>query len=55
MIHRIIQKELERSYGRRKVITILGPRQVGKSTLLTELSAAWTRVRILNCDNEDDR
>lgn len=46
---------MERSYGRRKVITILGPRQVGKSTLLTELSAAGTRVRILNCDNEDDR
>ena len=55
MIHRIIQKELERSYNRRKVITILGPRQVGKSTLLAELSAAGTRVRILNCDNEDDR
>lgn len=55
MIHRIIQKELERSYNRRKVITILGPRQVGKSTLLGELSAAGTRVRILNCDNEDDR
>ncbi len=55
MIHRIIQKELEHSYNRRKVITILGPRQVGKSTLLDELSAAGTRVRILNCDNEDDR
>ena len=55
MIHRIIQKELENVYSRRKVITILGPRQVGKSTLLAELAAAGTRVRILNCDNEDDR
>ena len=55
MIHRIIQKGLESVYGRRKVITILGPRQVGKSTLLSELAAAGTRVRILNCDNEDDR
>ncbi len=55
MIHRIIQKELERAFGRRKVITILGPRQVGKSTLLAELAAAETKVRILNCDNEDDR
>ena len=55
MIHRIIQKELEGAYGRRKVITILGSRQVGKSTLLAELAAAGTRVRILNCDNEDDR
>ena len=55
MIHRIIQKELEKAYSRRKVITILGPRQVGKSTLLLELATAGTRVRILNCDNEDDR
>lgn len=55
MIHRILQKELESAYGRRKVITILGPRQVGKSTLLSELATAGTRVRILNCDNEDDR
>ena len=55
MIHRLIQEELERVYGRRKVITILGPRQVGKSTLLSELALAGTRVRILNCDNEDDR
>ena len=55
MIHRILQKELESVYGRRKVITILGPRQVGKSTLLSELATAGTRVRILNCDNEDDR
>ena len=55
MIHRIIQKELERAYARRKIITVLGPRQVGKSTLLSELATAGTRVRILNCDNEDDR
>ena len=55
MIHRILQKELESAYGRRKVITILGPRQVGKSTLLSELATAGTKVRILNCDNEDDR
>ena len=55
MIHRILQKELESAYGRRKVITILGPRQVGKSTLLSELATIGTKVRILNCDNEDDR
>ena len=55
MIHRIIQNELEVAYGRRKVITILGPRQVGKSTLLAELASAGTKVRTLNCDNEDDR
>ena len=55
MIHRILQKELECAYGRRKVITILGTRQVGKSTLLSELATAGTKVRTLNCDNEDDR
>ena len=55
MIHRILQKELEHAFNRRKVITILGPRQVGKSTLLEEVSRHGTKVRILNCDNEDDR
>ena len=55
MIYRIIQKGLESVYSRLKVITILGPRQVGKSTLLSELATSGTRVRILNCDNEDDR
>lgn len=55
MIHRILQQELEHAFNRRKVITILGPRQVGKSTLLEEVSRHGTKVRILNCDNEDDR
>lgn len=55
MIHRILQQELEHAFKRRKVITILGPRQVGKSTLLGEVSRHGTKVRILNCDNEDDR
>ncbi len=55
MIHRILQQELEHAFKRRKVITILGPRQAGKSTLLEEVSRLGTKVRILNCDNEDDR
>lgn len=55
MIHRFLQQELERAFNRRKVITILGPRQVGKSTLLEEVSKLGARVRTLNCDNEDDR
>ncbi|MBO4870883.1 MAG: ATP-binding protein [Muribaculaceae bacterium] len=55
MIPRFLQNVLERAYGRRKIISILGPRQVGKSTLLSELAASGTRVRTLNCDNDDDR
>lgn len=55
MIHRIIQDRLESAFARRKVITILGPRQVGKSTLLAQLASQGKRVGMLNCDNADER
>lgn len=55
MIHRLVTGAIEKAYERRKVITIMGPRQVGKSTLLAELAEAGSKVRVLNCDNEDDR
>ena len=55
MIDRILQQQLNGYFNRNKVMSILGPRQVGKSTLLNELSKTGSKVRILNCDNEDDR
>ena len=55
MIKRLLQERLIDAYRRKKVIVILGPRQVGKSTLLDVLSAGQQNVRSLNCDNEDER
>ena len=55
MIDRILQQQLNGYFNRNKVMSVLGPRQVGKSTLLNELSKTGSKVRILNCDNEDDR
>lgn len=55
MIQRLLKSRLIDAYRRKKVIVILGPRQVGKSTLLGELVTGEDRVRILNCDNEDER
>ena len=55
MIQRLLQQRLVDAYRRKKVMVILGPRQVGKSTLLETLSAGQQNVRSLNCDNEDER
>ena len=55
MIARQLKERLNEAYQRKKIIVILGPRQVGKSTLLDELANGQEGVRILNCDNEDER
>lgn len=55
MIQRQLEQRLTDAYRRKKVIVILGPRQVGKSTLLEVLSAGKQNVRSVNCDNEDER
>lgn len=54
MISRIIKHSILADYGRRKVIVLLGARQVGKTTLLTELHEGKKKVLSLNCDNVDD-
>ena len=41
-------------YKRKKIIVLLGARQVGKTTLLQELSKDMEKVLSLNCDNSDD-
>lgn len=55
MIKRHIIPIINDSYKRRKIIVILGPRQVGKSTLLDELSNGKKKMMAINCDNEDER
>ncbi len=54
MISRSIKKSIVADYRRKKVIVLLGARQVGKTTLLAELSEGVTNVLSLNCDNMDD-
>ena len=59
MIPRFIEQTIfERLTDLRKVILILGARQVGKTTLLsaiqTRLANEGKRTRYLNCDLEED-
>lgn len=57
MIRRTIENNILNDFKRNKVITLLGPRQVGKTTLLEQITSATDNPKILNlnCDNEDDR
>lgn len=56
MIKRIVEGELKNRLNQGKVLLVMGPRQVGKTTLLRQLidreklNALW-----INCDNPDDR
>ena len=54
MIKRIIKGSVLADYRRRKVIVLLGARQVGKTTLLSELQEGKEKILFLNCDNADD-
>lgn len=54
MIERSIQKSIVSDYTRKKIIVLLGPRQVGKTTLLDALETAGSRCLRLNCDDIDD-
>ena len=54
MINRIIKDSIVSDYRRKKVIVLLGARQVGKTTLLSELQDGAGKVLSLNCDNVDD-
>lgn len=54
MIRRLISKRIITDYGRKKVIVLLGARQVGKTTMLSELKEGKEKVLSLNCDNMDD-
>lgn len=56
MVYRLIKEQIERQLYRGKVIIIVGPRQVGKTTLLRMLTADTNRkVVVWNCDEPDVR
>lgn len=57
MIKRNIESKILKDFKRNKIITLLGPRQVGKTTLLEQITekAPEGKILTLNCDNEDDR
>lgn len=54
MIQRTISKYILNDFSRRKVIVLMGARQVGKTTLLHSLENAKNHSLHLNCDNYDD-
>lgn len=54
MITRDILEQVRADFGKGKVIVILGPRQVGKTTLLDQLAQEESGVYRLNCDDYDD-
>jgi len=56
MIQRRVKKLIEQNFKRDKISLLLGPRQVGKTTLLEMLrqGMASNKVLVLNCDFEQD-
>ncbi|MBD5184772.1 MAG: ATP-binding protein [Bacteroidales bacterium] len=57
MIKRNIEIKIVKDFNRKKIITLLGPRQVGKTTLLEQIveEIGNKDILTLNCDDEDDR
>lgn len=55
MIKRTILPSIRTDFSRGKVIVLLGARQVGKTTLLSQLYSDGDNILSLNCDNIDDR
>lgn len=57
MIKSNIETKILKDFDRNKIITLLGPRQVGKTTLLEQIieKTQGGKILTLNCDNEDDR
>lgn len=54
MIERQLTEIIQRDFSRKKVIVLLGARQVGKTTLIDHLRPENAKVLTLNCDNYDD-
>ncbi len=55
MIKREIIDSILSDFGRKKIIVLLGPRQVGKTTLLSQIESIENKkTLLLNCDNYDD-
>lgn len=54
-IIRKISTQLDKVKSLNKVVVVLGPRQIGKTTLLKQLSSDQDYVLSFDCDNFDDR
>ncbi len=54
MIQRFLTQSILNDFKRKKVIVLLGARQVGKTTLLANLQKDNTKTLMLNCDDMDD-
>lgn len=54
MIKRLIETTIQKDFDRKKVILLLGARQVGKTTLLDEFRQQGGKILSLNCDDLDD-
>ncbi|MDD7455724.1 MAG: ATP-binding protein [Bacteroidales bacterium] len=54
MIERLVTGSILNDYKKGKVIILLGPRQVGKTTLLEKLKEGNKNVLSINCDDRDD-
>lgn len=55
MIDRQIHGSILADFKRKKIIVLLGARQVGKTTLLSDIISERGKVLSLNCDDIDDR
>ncbi len=55
MIRRTIEQIIRNDFNKGKIITLMGARQVGKTTLYDSLVGELNNVLKLNCDNYDDR
>ena len=56
MVYRLIKEQIDKRLYRGKVIIVVGPRQVGKTTLLRMLTTDSDRkVLVWNCDEPDVR
>ncbi|GAA4465668.1 ATP-binding protein [Nibrella saemangeumensis] len=56
MIRRIVSGAIQENFFKKKAILLLGPRQVGKTTLLRQLAETGSSgVLYLNCDEPDVR
>ena len=55
MVERILLKNINKKLFKKKAIILLGPRQVGKTTLLRQISNQYKKVLWINADNMEDR
>ena len=55
MIPRILSNRIQNIIGENKAVVLLGPRQVGKTTLLQEISKEYPKTLMLDCDEPDIR